>query len=182
MAMSALSRKRLVLLASAAFALCALRLASAASADAIPDISGQWGRNVLNLEAPASGTGPIFNLNKNADGTYNNDVPVGDYMSPVLRPEAVRVLRERGEISLDDRAFPSPHNQCWPEPTPFVLSIQWGMNILQSADEVAFLYLSDHQVRRVPLSVTHPEGLAPSWQGHSVGHYEGDTWSSTRSG
>jgi hypothetical protein len=42
-----------------------------------------------------------------------------------------------------------PDNQCRPEPTPFALSIQLGMQIIQQKDEVILLYLSDHQVRHV---------------------------------
>ena len=30
-------------------------------------------------------------------------------------------------------------------------------------------------MRRVRLNAPHPENLTPSWQGHSVGWYEGDT-------
>jgi hypothetical protein len=31
-----------------------------------------------------------------------------------------------------------------------------------------------HTVRHVRLNAAHPENLTPSWQGHSVGWYEGD--------
>ena len=49
------------------------------------------------------------------------------------------------------------------------------MQIIQQKDEVALLYLSDHQVRHVRLNVPHSDRLTPSWLGESVGHYEGDT-------
>jgi len=141
----------------------------------IPDLSGQWGRNMLNLEVPFSDPGPIMNTTRKADGTLDNNVPVGDYTNPVLKPEAAQVLKERGEISLSGRAFPSPHNQCWPEPPPFNLAIQFGVQILQHEDEVILLYLSDHQVRHIRMNAPHRADMAPTWQGDSVGHYEGDT-------
>jgi hypothetical protein len=141
----------------------------------IPDLSGTWGRNTLNLEAPASGNGPIFNVTRNEDGTLNARIPVGDDANPVLKPEAAAILRQRGEISLSGEAFPSPHNQCWPEPTPFVLAIQFGVQVIQHADGVVLTYLSNHQVRHIRMNAPHRAGMIPTWQGDSVGHYEGDT-------
>jgi hypothetical protein len=49
------------------------------------------------------------------------------------------------------------------------------VQILQQKDEVTLLYLLYNTVRRVRLNEPHPEHLTPSWQGHSVGWYEGDT-------
>jgi hypothetical protein len=37
------------------------------------------------------------------------------------------------------------------------------------------IYLLHNTVRHVPLNASHPENLTASWQGHSVGRYEGDT-------
>jgi hypothetical protein len=55
------------------------------------------------------------------------------------------------------------------------LSIQSGMQMIQQKDEVTLLYLSDHQVRNVRMNVPHSDHPTPTWQGESVGHYEGDT-------
>jgi len=145
------------------------------SAAPIPDFSGQWGRDMLNFELPPSGPGPIVNTVRKADGTMDIEAPAGDYISPILKPEAAEVVRKRGEISLSGRAFPDPHNQCWPEPPPFTLAVQFGVQILQQSDKVTLLYLADHQVRHVRMNVLHPTHVTPTWQGDSVGHYEGDT-------
>ena len=48
------------------------------------------------------------------------------------------------------------------------------MEIIQQKDEVFLLYLSDHQVRHVRMNVPHSDHPTPTWQGESVGHYEGD--------
>ena len=141
----------------------------------IPDFSGQWGRNMTNLEVPLSGPGPIMNTTRKADGTLDNNVPVGDYTNPILNPEAAQILKERGEISLSGRAFPSPHNQCWPEPPPFVLAMQFGVQILQHEDGVVLNYLMNYLVRHIRLNATHRTDMTPTWQGDSVGHYEGNT-------
>jgi hypothetical protein len=145
------------------------------SAASIPDLTGQWGRDMVFLEPPPSGPGPILNTVRKADGTMDFNALVGDYTSPILKPEAAEVVRRRGEISLSGTPFPDPHNQCWPEPPPFILGVQFGVQILQQSDKVTLIYLADHKVRHVPLNVPHPVNVTPTWQGDSVGRYEGDT-------
>jgi hypothetical protein len=142
----------------------------------IPDLSGYWGREMLNLEAPPSGPAPITNTARRPDGTINDiAVRLGDFASPMLQPEASQLLRNRAEFSRAGNSIPDPHNQCWPEPPPFTLAIELGMQLLQKRDEVLLIYLYNNNVRRVRLNQPHPMPLTPSWLGDSVGHYEGDT-------
>jgi hypothetical protein len=143
------------------------------TAASIPDLSGIWGR-WFNLEPPSSGPGPIVSKLRRPDGSIVQSV-VGDYTDPILRPEVAATVKKIGEMELGGTVLPNPHNQCWPEPTPFTLSIQLGMQLIQLKDRVVLLYLSDHQVRHVRLNVPHSAHPVPSWQGESVGHYEGDT-------
>ena len=42
-------------------------------------------------------------------------------------------------------------------------------------DRITFIYVEDHEVRRVRLDAPHASPVTPSWYGDSVGHYEGDT-------
>ena len=143
------------------------------SAVSIPDLSGVWGR-WFNLESPSSGPGPIVSKLRRPDGTIIQSV-VGDFTNPILRPHAAEVVKKNGDLELNGIVIPNPHNQCRPEPTPFALSIQLGMQIIQQKDEVILFYLSDHQVRHVRMDVPHSDHPTPTWQGESVGHYEGDT-------
>src|SRR5215471_18331801 len=143
------------------------------NATSVPDLSGIWGR-WFNLEPRSSGPGPIVSKLRRPDGSIIHSV-VGDYTNPILRPEAAVTVKKIGEMELSGTVLPNPHNQCWPEPTPFTLSIQLGMQLIQQKDKVVLLYLSDHQVRHVRLNVPHSVHAVPSWQGESVGHYEGDT-------
>ena len=150
--------------------------AMAASTPPVPDLSGIWGRNWLFLEQPVSGPGPITGKIRNADGSFDLlDLNVGDFSAPILKPEAAQTVRRLGELELSGKVFPNPHNQCWPEPTPFDLDVQFGVQILQQKDEVILLYIADHQVRHVRMNVPHPSVVTPTWKGDSVGHYEGDT-------
>ena len=141
----------------------------------IPDLSGIWGHSYFHFEPPSSGPGPVLTKLRRPDGTLILIPIVGDYSNPILGPQAVEVVKKRGEMELSGTVPPNPYNQCRPEPTPFTLSIQLGMQMIQQKDEVILLYLSDDQVRRVPMNVPHSAHSTPTWQGESVGHYEGDT-------
>jgi len=158
---------------TAAAPTAASRTGAEESAASIPDLSGIWGR-WFTFEPPPSGPGPVVSRLRRPDGTMILSV-VGDYANPILRPEAAATIRKIGEAELGGKVLANPHNQCWPEPTPFTLSIQLGVQLIQQKDKVVLLYLSDHQVRQVRLNVAHSAQPVPSWQGESVGYYEGDT-------
>jgi len=144
---------------------------------AVPDLSGFWARTTFGMEPPASGQGPIQPMNRRrADGS-RIDSPqfnVGDDSSPILKPAAAAAVRKRNEMQRQGVDYPSPSNQCTPMIAPYAFRVQ-GMQVLQTKDEVMFLYMQDHQVRHVRLNAQHPQHVVPSWNGDSVGRYEGDT-------
>jgi hypothetical protein len=144
------------------------------SAGPIPDLSGAWGHNFLLFEPLSAGPGPVVTKLRTPDGTLMFNA-VGDYTNPILKPQAAEVVKRNAESELRGAAIPNPHNQCWPEPTPFTLNIQFGMRIIQRQDEVLLLYLSDHQVRHVRMNLPHSAHPNRTWQGESVGRYEDDT-------
>ncbi len=157
--------------------------AAAESGPRVPDLTGQWGRDMLFFEPSSSGPGPILNSVRKADGTMVAVDPccgivnpwIGDHTSPILKPEAADAVKKYADLALRGTVAPDLHNTCWPEPPPFVMSLHFGMQILQREDEVTLFYLLYNTVRHVRLNAAHPENLTPSWQGHSVGRYEGDT-------
>ena len=157
--------------AAFAFVSASIFVWPAMGAEPLPDFSGIWGRNWHHMEQPLSGPGPILGRPRTGEG----QPAVGDYTSPLLTPEASALLKKRAEIALSGAAIPDPINQCWPEPIPFLLAHQDGMQMLQQEDEVILFYDGDHKVRRVRMNVPHPPHVTPTWQGDSVGHYEGDT-------
>ena len=169
------------LISAAAFA-CPARAADSHSP--IPDLAGQWGRDILFFEPPASGPGPIINTVRKADGTIVVRDPcctggggmwLGDYTNPILKPAAAAAVKQFGDQLVAGRVPQDLHNSCWPEPPPFVMGVQFGTLIVQLRDEITLIYLLHNTVRHVRLNASHPENLTPSWQGHSVGWYEGDT-------
>jgi hypothetical protein len=135
----------------------------------IPDFSGLWARTTLGFELPKSGQGPL--PSKGTEGAYN---AVGDYTNPLLTPQAAEVVRKKGEIFLSGVAFPTPSNQCYPYPPPYLFALNQAFEILQLKDEVIIIHMTDNQTRRVRLNGSHPKPVTPSWYGDSVGRYEDD--------
>jgi hypothetical protein len=92
-----------------------------------------------------------------------------------LKPQAAEVVKKHGEISLAGVAYPTPANQYWPHPVPYIFR-NIGMQLLQQPQQITILYSMDNnEVRQVRLNQPHPAHVTPSWYGDSVGHYEGDT-------
>src|ERR1051326_9255302 len=140
----------------------------------MPDFTGMWRHQSLpGFEPLASGPTSLTNLSR-ANGVSNYDQLVGDYNNPILKPEAASIVKKFGEMSKAGITYPSPANQCWPEPVPYIFKT-FGMEMLQEPDQITFMYDEGPDARRVRLNQPHPANVKPSWYGDSVGHYEGDT-------
>ena len=150
--------------------------AKAQSAAAVPNFSGLWRHPTLpGFEPPASGPGPVRNLSRTRTGTSNFAELVGDYSSPILKPWAAEIVKKHGEISKAGLIYPTPSSQCWPQPVPYIF---WTFitQVVQTTDKVTFLYADPGILfRQVRLNQPHPAQVTPSWDGDSVGHFEGDT-------
>jgi hypothetical protein len=148
--------------------------AAPATPVAIPDFSGIWAHPYLTgFEPPASGPGPVLNKSRRR-GVGNFGQLVGDYSNPILKPEAAKIVKEHGDLSLAGIGYPTPSNQCWPGGVPFVF---WDflLQMFQQPDKITMIYRHGNEVRRVRLNDSHPAQPTPSWYGDSVGHYEGDS-------
>jgi hypothetical protein len=147
---------------------------SAAPAAPIPDFSGIWWHPSLPGPEPlASGPTTVKNRAR-ANGTSDYSKLVGDYTNPILKPAAAEIVKKHGELSEAGVVYPSPANQCWPEPVPFIYK-NFALQMLQEPNQITMLYEQDHEVRRIRMNQSHPAKVTPSWYGDSVGHYEGDT-------
>src|ERR1700674_2511550 len=144
------------------------------SAASIPDFSGIWGHLTWpDVEPPLAGPGPVRNKSLR-NGMSDIYQLVGDYTNPILKPHAAQVVKKAGEIALSGVTYPTPSNRCWPGGVPFVF---WniGMQMLQQPHQIMILYANDYAIRRVRMNEPHPAEVTPTWDGDSVGHYEGDT-------
>src|SRR5262245_15666285 len=137
---------------------------TAPGAASVPDFSGVWRHGSLPwLIPPASGPGPVTNKSRRSDsGVSNYGELVGDYTNPILQPWAADVVKKKGELSLAGVTYPSPSNQCWPEPVPFLFK-HMAMSMLQLPDRIVMLFSEGHEVRWVRLNDKHLAMVKPSW-------------------
>jgi hypothetical protein len=126
---------------------------SSHSAALIPDFSGVWAHpSWPSVEPPLSGPGPVTNRSRLRTGESNGNQLVGDYSNPILKPHAAEIVKKHGEISLTGVTYPTPANQCWPQPVPYIFWTM-GIQILQQPDQVTILYSNpDHEVRHVRMN------------------------------
>src|SRR5262249_21180897 len=136
-----------LLRASIGFIAMAFAADAATSAPgAIPDLSGQWGRDMLFFEPPAAAPGRFINAIRSQDGSRHLQAPccaivveggwVGDDTNPILKPAAKDAVRKYRDLADSGTVVPDLHNTCLPEPPPFAMAIQFGVNIVQYKDEV----------------------------------------------
>src|SRR5579864_330574 len=66
--------------------------------------------------------------------------------------------------------------KCTPPGMPYIYIQLFPMQIIQTPKEVIELFEYDHIVRHIFMDGRkHPADLKPSYNGHSIGHWEGDT-------
>ena len=95
-----------------------------------------------------------------------------------LQPWAAAKLAELKETEASGHFVVTPLNRCMPSAVPgtgIVGGSIYGLEILVEPRQVTFLYGLDRNIRFIYIDQDHPAGLAPSWMGHSVGRWEGDT-------
>ena len=66
--------------------------------------------------------------------------------------------------------------KCQPPGMPYIYIQLFPMEIIQTPAEVIEVFEYDHIVRHIYIDGRkHPANLKPSYNGHSIGHWEGDT-------
>lgn len=66
--------------------------------------------------------------------------------------------------------------QCYPPGMPYIYLQLFPMQIVQTPKEVIELFEYDHSVRHIFIDGRkHPADLMPTYNGDSIGHWEGDT-------
>ena len=125
---------------------------------------GRAGSTLFNNNRDGALDNPLFNLPTNLD---IDDVP--------FQPWA-RALYERRQATFtkDD-----PHTRCKPSGGARMFHTPYGMEILQRFDSQEVILVSvgpPHSWRVVHMDGRpHPENPTPTYFGHSIGWYEGDT-------
>lgn len=64
---------------------------------------------------------------------------------------------------------------CLPPGVPAATTMPYPLQIVQREDIVVILYEAYNLFRIIPVGVDHPDDLDPTWMGHSVANWDGDT-------
>jgi hypothetical protein len=174
-----------------AFLVGAALCASSAVLDAqnaTPDFSGVYypvqaarGGGAGRAGAPAGAPGPRAG---GAAPRPTQSAPVSDGSqgrspdAPSLTPEymakweLMRKSRMSGSYEFDNNA------RCLPPGMPAMMSMPYGMEIMQTRDKITFFSELNDALRRVYLDGRKPTAKHlddPTYAGYSTGHWEGDT-------
>ena len=132
-------------------AFCAVSLGLPTLAQGAPDITGMWA-----LDQPAD---------------HIHQTP------PKLTPAAKADQDAVNRISMaNNRLIGEAHTKCWPAGMPGMMQPPFGIEFLQTRGRVTIL----SEVSTLPRTIyldekTHPDSVQPGWNGHSIGHWEGNT-------
>jgi hypothetical protein len=176
-----------LLLAGGTALLVAGAAVTANSAAAIPDFMGSGtGWNSAGGMEAMPGPSPVVqdpkvkytanNTGRQADGTYEQPTwRYADLNNPNLTDFAKEGLRKANKMIDEGFSMYNRTSRCWQPGVP-VLNLSPGRTyFIQRPDQVKIIWQRDQIVRTVRLNQQHSQNPKPSWNGESVGHYEGDT-------
>lgn len=167
-----MSARRISLISSIATAFVLLLevvgLAQPTPAAQVPDITGSWER--YGFAPGQRGGGP-------RDQTI--PPPAGQ---PPLKAQYLKEWQTKVQATRDAAAKGEPlatgNVACIPEGMPAMMGAQFPMEILQSRGQVTIIEEAFTQVRRILLDRPQKsiDDVEPGFYGHSVGHWQGDTF------
>ena len=139
-------------------------------ADGRPDLSGIWqGGGAAGLAFAigaenAKAARPDAAPAQAGAGSPAQAASYQDWVQPKLKE-----IRDR-------RGIDDPDSRCLLPGVPRITGMPLPIKIVQTKDEVIFMYETFHAFRVIPTDGRkHPDDIDPSFLGDSVGHWEGDT-------
>jgi hypothetical protein len=156
--------------------LCAALVLAAGSAHAatapakLPDWSGIWNpaeKNVFDpnaLPPPKEGSVTAFL----PEASYAREYP--PYNAEYEARYEATLAKTASGIATD------PSGMCWPPGFPRMMGTPYPMEYILQPNRVTMLFEANGQTRRIWTDGRkHPVDPDPTFNGHSIGHWEGDT-------
>ena len=100
---------------------------------------------------------------------------LGDDSSPILKSAAREAVSAHNDEVEAGRLGLSSMQPCEPSGLFMQLTNPRAMRITQTPDQIVLEFQSDGDRRVIEMNAEHPESIELSMNGHSVGHWEGDT-------
>jgi len=96
--------------------------------------------------------------------------------APSLTPQAAAELKIMQEADARNEEPPTGAANCMPPGMPTIMFMPYDVELLFTPGRVTIIQEAYMQVRRVYMDGRgHPAKLDPTFNGHSIGHWEGDT-------
>ena len=134
-----------------------------------PDISGLWMGTAFGIP----GRGVISNYNKSADGrppSYWGPWPLP------YTPAYQKMQDERAEAAKRGVAIGDIGARCLPFGMPYILvGMNYPHEVVQTPGQVTLYPFGTFPITIWTDGRPHPANLQPSYNGHSIGHWQGDT-------
>jgi len=96
--------------------------------------------------------------------------------NPPFTPEYAEKYRKTTEAAREGHPVQDPTSRCLPPGMPRIMTMSYPMEILMTPGQVTIIAEWSSQVRRVftdGRSHPKPDDLDPTFNGHSIGHWEG---------
>jgi hypothetical protein len=92
-----------------------------------------------------------------------------------FQPWAKAEWDRRESARQNNAPIANTSTQCLPSGIPRVLTAPYPIKILTTPKEVVMLHEVMHLIRVIFMNEEHPKNIYPTFMGHSVGRWEGDT-------
>jgi hypothetical protein len=173
-------------IAAATCALLASAFAGTAAAQAVPPAAtspaGAGSANTA-AQAEARPRGPTPRLpdgSVDLSGVWQGGGPIGDIREGLMPGEEIKLLPAAEALMKSRMAADDPEALCLPTGVPRIAPYPWRIVQTPShgkATHLFFLFEGNiHSYRQIFMDGRgHPDDLEPTWYGHSIGHWEGDT-------
>ena len=105
--------------------------------------------------------------------TYDNQ----EDFKPPLKPEAQKIAAERRKARVDGGVVLSDNGKkCLPIGMPGMVTNEFALEFLETPGMVTVVSENSPLVRSIYVGMkAHPADLDPTWNGHSIGRWEGKT-------
>ena len=132
------------------------------TADGQPDISGFW--QVVNTAAwDIQDHGASLDVPAGKGVVEGNEIP--------YKPEMLATKQQ----NYANRRTADPEAKCYLPGVPRITYMPFPFQIVQSRNQVNFLYEYNHAIRYIFMNRPHPDGHIDWWMGDSRGRWEGNT-------
>jgi hypothetical protein len=143
---------------------------SPAGGGANPDTIGLRPRDVT----PHGPTPRLPNGHPDLSGVWSGGGPVRDLAQGLAPGETIPLLPAAKALMDKRQSKDDPEANCLPAGIPRIAPFPW--RIVQTPTHVFFLFEGNiHSYRQIFMNGKHPVDPDPTWYGHSIGSWDGDT-------